>query len=121
MEKTVTTEKDLGQALKEKVSTIIIEGSLKDKVIRIRATGKVAWLIAGGAIAIAIAIVISSAGTAAPVAALVGGTTVGILGLPAAIAATSIGVAAGGFAALNRLRRYKEFERSENRLVLKMK
>ncbi|HOU00763.1 MAG TPA: hypothetical protein PLE00_08805 [Anaerolineaceae bacterium] len=121
MSDTINSEKELGNALKDEKDTIIIEGDLVKKVVRIRATGKVAWAIAAGAIAVAIIIVIRTGGTGTPGAALIGGAAVGILGLPAALAAISIGVAAGGVAALNKLRQYKEAERSAGRLVLKRK
>jgi len=121
MAEPINTEEKLGAALKEDTDTIIIKGDLVKKVVRIRATGKVAWAIAAGAIAVAIIIVVASGGTGTPGAALVGGTAVGILGLPAAIGAASIGIAAGGIAALNKLRRYEEVERSSGRLVLRRK
>jgi len=117
----IKTEKELGQALKEGKDIIEIEGELRGKVIRIRATGKIAWFVAAGAIAVAIVIVVSSGGTMAPGAAIVGGAAVGVLGLSAATSAVLIGVAAGGVAVLNRLRAYKEIERSDTRLVLKRK
>jgi hypothetical protein len=107
MSDTINSEKELGNALKDEKDTIIIEGDLVKKVVRIRATGKVAWAIAAGAIAVAIIIVIRTGGTGTPGAALIGGA--------------AVGVAAGGVAALNKLRQYKEAERSAGRLVLKRK
>lgn len=121
MNKPIKTEEDLGHALKNNVDTIIIEGDLVKRVIRIRATGKAAWIIAAGAIAVAITMTIVSGGTSAPASFLIGSSAIGILGLPTAIAAILIGVTAGGIAALNRLRGYKEIARSEGRVVLKKK
>lgn len=115
----IDNEKDLGKALKEKQETIEIEGNLKDKVLKIKATGKVAWAIAIGAIAIAVALIISSGGTAAPVSGLVGIGAVSVLGTPAALSAVSIAAAAGGVGALNSLRNYKVTSNSGNKLILK--
>jgi len=117
----VASESDLGDALKSNADTIVIEGDLVKKVIRIRATGKIAWVIAIAAIAIAVGIAIASGGAGAPAAVAVGGGAIGILGLPTALAAVAIAVAAGGVGALNRLRTYKQIERTGDRLVLKRK
>lgn len=40
----VSDEKELGSALKSGEDTIEVEGDLKDKVLRIKATGRVAGL-----------------------------------------------------------------------------
>ncbi|MFZ4439325.1 MAG: hypothetical protein ACOYOS_12920 [Syntrophales bacterium] len=121
MKNPISTEEELGFALKNSADTIVIEGDLVRKVIRIRATGKTAWIIAAGAIAVAITMTVVSGGTSAPASFLIGSSAIGILGLPTAIAAVLIGLAAGGIAALNRLRGYKEITRSEGRVVLKKK
>jgi len=117
----VTTEEELGEALKNDQDTIEIEGDLKKKVVRIKATGKVAWLIALAAIGIAVTILISTGGTGAPVSGLVGAGAVSVLGLPAAVSAVSIAVAAGGVGVLNTLREYKIVENSDSKLVLSRK
>ena len=62
--KTVTTAADLGKAIKNGESEIAIEGDLAQKVIRIKATGNVAWAIALGAVTIGIAAVLASLLTA---------------------------------------------------------
>ena len=115
------TEKELGDALKEGQEYIEIEGDLKNKVMRIRATGKIAWVIAVAAIAVAVMITISSGGMAAPASGLIGVGAVSILGLPAALSALGIAIAAGGVGSLNTLRKYKEISRDSNRIVLKRK
>ena len=51
----IINEKDLSEALKNDKDTIEIEGDLADKVIRIKATGSVAWAIAIGSIAVGLA------------------------------------------------------------------
>jgi hypothetical protein len=119
----VTTEKELGEALKNDEDTIEIEGDLVNKTVRIRATGKATWVIAIGAIGVAVAAIIATAPTAgasAPMALVAATGAASVLGsvTPAAIA---IAVGAGGVAALNKLRSYKEVSRSDGRLVLKRK
>lgn len=42
----ISNEKDLGEAVNNEQDTIEIEGDLGKKVLRIKATGKVAWLVA---------------------------------------------------------------------------
>lgn len=132
---TVTTsdEKELARAVKNKVDLIIVEFDLAKKVLRIKATGKVAWAIAIAAIAAVVAAIIASGGLAlvpgavvltpaiwAPVAVLAA-PAVGILGFPTTLAAISIAIAAGGVGALNKLRKYKVVERGEDWLVLRRK
>jgi len=92
------------------------------KVIRIKATGKVCWVVAIGAIGIVVLSILAVPATggistikgviAAPVA-------VTILGGSTTIAAVSIAVAAGGIGALNKLRKYKIAERGDDKLILK--
>lgn len=115
---TVRTEKELGEALKNDQDTIEVEGDLQNKVLRIKATGTVAWVIAIGAIGIAVAITLSTGGAGAPVSGAVGVGAVTVLGLPAALSAVNIAVAASGVGALNSLRRYKVVSNTGGKLVL---
>ncbi|MGM0582962.1 MAG: hypothetical protein ACQETL_19960 [Bacteroidota bacterium] len=121
----IDNEKDLGKALKKDQETIEIEGSLKDKVIRIKATGKVAWTIAIGSIGIAVVAILypvpelATQTGAKGIAALTGGAAVGILGAGTAASAISIAVAAGGVATLNKLRGYKITSKSGDKIVLR--
>ena len=117
--KTVSNEKELGEALKSNADEIIIEGDVEKKVIKIRATGKAAWAIAIGALAIAIGVAVGTGGTGAPASALIGTGAVGVLGVTGAASATAIAAAAGGVGALNKLRSYKQINHSDGRLVLK--
>jgi len=117
----VKTEEELGEALKEEPDTIEVEGDLKNKVFRIKATGKVAWAIAIASIGIAVAILMSTGGVGAPVSSFIGAGAVSILGLPTAISAVSIAVAGGGVGALNTLRKYEITESRGNKLVLRRK
>ncbi len=126
----VNNEKDFSNALKSGEESIEIVGDLAKKTIRIRATGKVAWGIAIGAIGIAAYSIISIPVTAPAT----GGTTViagvtanlvaapaaiVILGGPATYTAIAIAVASGGVGALTSLRKYKEVSRTSNSLILK--
>lgn len=119
---TVRTDKELGKALKNGADEIIIEGDLKKKVLRIKATGKVAWGVAIGAIGVIVLALLAAPETAgtssiigaasfAPAAAAVGGADV-------AVTAIGIAVAAGGIGALNKLRNYKIVEKTSSRVVL---
>ena len=125
----VRTEEELGEKIRQGATEILIEGDLGKKVIKIKATGRVAWLIAVGAIGVAVLVVLTL--PAAPAAGgggvhFVAGVTgfapaVAVLGMPAAMSAVAIAVAAGGVGALNTLRSYKIVEKSDSRLVLKKK
>ncbi|ERP30687.1 hypothetical protein [Chitinivibrio alkaliphilus] len=121
----IDNEKDLGKALKDGQDTIEIEGSLKDKVLKIKATGKVAWAVAIGAIGVSVVAILypapeptSQATTKFFVAPLAGGAAVTVLGAATTASAISIAVAAGGVAALNKLRGYKITSKSEDKIVL---
>lgn len=116
----VTTEEELGKALESGQDTIEITGSLKDKVIKIKAVGHVSWAVAIGAVGIAVIAILSTGGVAAPASAgIVGVGAASVLGIPAATSAVWIAVAAGGVGALNKLRSYKIESNSGNVLVLK--
>ncbi|WP_193072763.1 hypothetical protein [Pseudomonas sp. FME51] len=117
----ITTEKELGEALKIDQDTIEIEGDLTTKVLKIKATGKVAWAVAIGAIGIAVAITLGSGGTGAPVAGAVGIGAVSVLGFSAATSAVAIAISAGSISALNSLRKYKVVSSQENKLKLSRK
>jgi hypothetical protein len=121
----IDNEKDLGKALKENQDTIEIEGSLKDKVIKIKATGKSAWIIAVGAIGVTVFAILypvpdpASQTGSKGIVLLTGGAAVAILGTATAISAISIAIAGGGVAALNKLRSYKIVSNSGDKVTLK--
>ncbi|MDE7354433.1 MAG: hypothetical protein K2O06_15485 [Acetatifactor sp.] len=132
MSRMCKTPKELGEAIKEKEEFIYIEGDLKNQVIRIKATGKVAWGVC--AVALGMAITFYVATPAATVAATpVGGgmaavsaftaTTVAATTLgSAAVVAVIIGIAAGGIGALEALRdRYKIVEKDDKHIKLQRK
>lgn len=119
----ITTKEEWGQVLKRDDSdTIIIEGDLKNQVVRIKAVGKVAWGVAFGAIAVAVVAILASpanVGTSFIVSFIGGTAAVGVLGNGTAIPATSIAVAAGSVGALNSLRSFDILQLDDKRLVLK--
>ena len=121
----VKTEKELGAALKADESTIEIEGSLQEKVVKIKATGKVAWAVAIGGVAVAVVAVCTTgatAGTSGPITVPIGAASIAVpaatLGATVAMSAVAIAVAAGGVGALNKLRKYKMEKSRDGRLVL---
>ena len=119
-----TTEKELGEALKNNQDEIKIEGNLAKKTFKIHATGNAAWVVACGAIAVAIVSILASpeTGGASFVATAVSGTAaVTILGISTATSAVMIGVAAGSAHALDQLREYKVVEYRKDKLILKRK
>ena len=103
-------EEELGKALKNEVDEIEISIDLENKVGKIKATGKVAWAVAIGAIGTAVVFLLASPGTmgtsaiAAAPTFLVASTALG--GASVATSAIMIAVAAGGVGALNSLRNY---------------
>lgn len=134
--RTVRTATELGKAIKEKEDYIYIEGDLKNKVVRIKAVGTTAWIIAGGSIATAIALYLATPATtaaSAPVGGIVGaipftGATTAaaaagaILGLPSVAVAITVGIAAGGYGAITAMRdKYSIESKSDNGIILKKK
>lgn len=123
----IDSAKDLGKAIKNGEEYIEIEGDLKDRVIKIKATGMVAWAVAIGAVGVAITSVylkVGSGGTAAPATTAAFFTSAvpatSILGVKTAVSAVAIGVAAGGVRYLNKLRSYKLINKG-NYIVLRKK
>ena len=123
----VKNAKELAKALKDKVDMIVIEGEFGKVSFRIYAIGKVAWIVAIGGIAAAVALIFASGtmplfspGTL-PGAALAAAPAVGILGWPATTAAITIALTGGGVGILNKFRKYKLIERDDNRIVFKRK
>jgi hypothetical protein len=123
MSVTAATPEELGKALKSDASEI--EGNLEKKVLRIRATGKVAWAVAIGGIVCAVVAIIAttvSGGTSSfvtvPGAAVAFATAAAVLGAGAATAAIAIAVAAGGVASLGKLRRSYRVEKRDGKMIL---
>lgn len=121
----ISSAKELGKELLDDKDTIEIEGKLGHVVIKIKATGKIAWAICIGVIAISVAATATTIGTggaAAPaksgIIAVTASAAVPILGLPATMAAVSIAISGGGIAVLQKLRKYK-IEYKGNIVILK--
>ena len=126
------TKEELVEAIKNDAEYIVVEGDLKNHIIRIKATGKVAWGVCAVALTIAIGSVIAAkyaavgaGGAGIATDALVGtvaiSTVAATLG-STAIPAVAIGVAAGGIGALNTLRdKYKIAEKNEKYIKLQRK
>ena len=134
---TVSTEKELGNAIHDNVDTIEIEGDLAKKVVKIKATGKVAWAVCIGSLTVAIIATVAAMipDPAEPVEIGVAGISYGLsaitlgaattsavsIGIAGAIATgatgTDIGSAAIGI--LNKLRKYTVTKKSEGKVVLK--
>ncbi len=125
----MTTEKELGEALKNNQETIEIEADLAKKVLRIKATGKVAWAICICFFATAIVlgcVAIGSGGIASPIATsgaaisflAAAPAAVSSMGMPAAVSAIGIAIAGGGVGTLNKLRKYRAEKISDDKIVL---
>ncbi|MBO5177315.1 MAG: hypothetical protein J6K04_02010 [Lachnospiraceae bacterium] len=125
----MTTEKELANAIERNENEIVIEGDLSNKVIRIKATGAVAWgaciIGLGAVVALGIATA-GSGGTATLItlpamgAALMTTAPVAVasMGLPAAVSAVGIAMAGGGCGVLNKLRDYKLVKVSKDKVIL---
>lgn len=135
MSKVCKTPKELADATKNNEYTIIVEGDLKNKVVRIKIIGKTAWGACAIALTTAIACYIATpeatvatapAGGAGGVISFTGGmaataaaaTTLG----SAVVPAVAIGVAAGGIGVLNTLRdKYRIVEKTNTYIKLQRK
>lgn len=122
-----TTDKELAQNIKNGVDEFEITIDLKEKVLKFKArTDKIpaiAWTIAFGAIASAIALYIATpaataitAGTGGAIsftgATAFAGGAIAILGISATTFAISLGIAAGGVGVIAKLRnRYEVVEK----------
>ena len=132
---TIRNAMELGKAVDRGDNTIEIEGELGKKVFKIKATGNVAWLVAGGAITVAIVAILAMQTTSAtaPVTGPVAGAglvaesvalgaggagAVGILGVSATVTAISIGVGAKSKNAVSKLRNNYDMKKSGNKLIL---
>ena len=124
----INNEKDLAEEIKNERDTIEIEGDLANEIVKIKATGKVAWAIAFGAIGIAagaayITLTPSpdpvTKGLAPATGIAVGGAAVAILGVSTTTAAIALVKAAGSISVLTKLRSYKVISQRDNRVILK--
>lgn len=122
----MNSAKELGQAIKRRESKICVEGDLAKKVLKIHATGPVAWAVCIGALGVAITatIMVMVPDPAEPLELAAAGISLGcasaVLG-SAAATAVGIGVAAGGIAGLTSLRKYEIVSNKPNKLILQKK
>lgn len=113
----------LAKAVNDAVDEIVIEGTYGDLVIKIKATGSVAWGVAIAAIGIAVGALLAAPGTAGT-SAIAAAPSFGLVaaslgGGGVAVGAISIAVAAGGVGALTRLRDYEVQKLADGRVLLK--
>lgn len=121
----VTTEEELTNAIKNNEDTIEIEGDLSKKAIRIKATGKVAWVVAIASTIVAVIgiLLITTSGGKNLIALGSGTGAVSILGSNTTIGVIiiAIAVAGAGIGILNKLRKYRIEKVSEKRIILHKK
>ena len=122
----VTTEKELADAISRNQDSITVEGDLAKKTLRIKATGNVAWAVAIGSIGIVfygVVMTMGTGGAAAPVSGLAAvagsGAALGVLGTAATTAAVSMAVSVRSLSVLKKLRSdCKTIKTSDNVIVL---
>jgi len=125
---TVKTEKELADAIKNGIDSIEIEGDLTNKVLKIKATGNISWVIALGAIGVAVTAILTLPIATTPLAPISAAENfiaissapiaIGILGYSTTISAITIAVTAGSISILNKLRKYKIIKKEKNKLIL---
>lgn len=126
MVKKVSNPKELAEAIKAHEDTIEIEADLAKNIYRIHATGKAAWIIAVGAVAVALTAVtlgMRMGGRAKAVSAGlgVGGSAgaIAVLGVSATKLAVQLAFAGGSIAVLTQLRNYEQVSYDGDKLVLR--
>ncbi|RDU52581.1 hypothetical protein CQA49_07575 [Helicobacter sp. MIT 00-7814] len=123
----VSDEAGLKEAIANNQSSIEIEGNLAQKVVRVKATGAVAWVVAVGAVVAIIALVVRSyfalPATSGALMAIPGDSSAQAdssvliaLGILALVAISAILIAV-----FNRLRKYKVEKLSDSRVRLERK
>lgn len=129
---TCKNAKDFASAVKANEEYIEIEGDFANKVLRIKATGKLSWALCIASLTVAVtlyltapeaAVITAPAGGAGGVISFTGGvaaTTVAATTLgTATMTAITIGVAAGGAGILNTIRdKYKIVSKRDKYLKL---
>ena len=121
----VKDEKELAQAIKNNVDYIEVEGGIKDFFIKVKGTGKIAWTLCIGCLAIAAAatayMVTKEDGDIkkTAVAAISATAAAGILGPTTAATCVMMAVAAGGVDVLNKLREYRIEEQGDRMFLVK--
>lgn len=132
--KTVTTAVELGNAIKNGEDEIIILGDLSAKVIKIKATGKVAWILAYSAVSVAITAVLTSPslllgaaglvaeGTLVSLASTLATSAVAVWGLGTTVQAIAIGVGAKNTKVLRKLKdNYEIVQNGSSQVIIRKK
>ena len=122
----ISDEKDLYEAVKNKEDYIEIEGDLKEKVLKIKARVKVAWVIAIGGVAAVVLLILTRSNPAAiKTNEKLFKNAIQYLGADIAPSVISIFAIAGSVPAallfFNSLRDYKIIENTNEKVVLKRK
>ena len=123
MGRVVKDEKELAQAIKNDVDYIEVEGGIKDFFIKVKGTGKIAWTLCIGCLAIAAAttayMVTKEDGDIKKTAVAAISATAAILGPTTAATCVMMAVAAGGVDVLNKLREYRIEEQGDRLFLVK--
>ena len=114
----ITTEEELGRALRQKRKRLVIEGPLTSKVISIRLINSTGYAVMVCVIGGAGAFAVATFGAGWILSMLVAGGVAAVIGRPTAKAIAEIVVSAGGVGALNDLRKYLEMNRTGDRIEL---
>lgn len=119
----VKSKQELIKAVKEKQPSIVIEGDLANKTIRIQVVGYVAWPVALAAIGFAIYYVVSILDRGKVLAMTSSGESIySVLSecaIPVAAVIVALTALIAGVAALQRLRNYEFIKKNEQQLILK--
>lgn len=125
MGRVVKDEKELVQAIKNNVDYIEVECGIKDFFIKIKGTGKIAWTVCLGCLAIAAAttayMVAKEDNDAKKIAisAISATAAAAILGPTTAATCVMMAVSAGGVDVLNKLREYRIEEQGDRLFLVK--
>ena len=125
MGRVVKDEKELVQAIKNNVDYIEVECGIKDFIIKVKGTGKIAWTVCLGCLAIAAAttayMVAKEDNDAKKIAisAISATAAAAILGPTTAATCVMMAVAAGGVDVLSKLREYRIEEQGDRLFLVK--
>lgn len=129
---TTNNAAELGRAIERNENSITVDGDLAKKTFKIKAVGQVAWVIAGGTIAVAIVAILAmpAAPAAGPYGLIAesvalgagGAAAASVLGVSATVAAISMGVGAKSKNVVKKLRdNYNIQKISDSKVILTRK
>ena len=125
MGRVVKDEKELVQAIKNNVDYIEVECGIKDFFIKIKGTGKIAWTVCLGCLAIAAATTTyrvekeNNDAKKIAISAISATAAAAILGPTTAATCVMMAVSAGGVDVLNKLREYRIEEQGDRLFLVK--